>query len=35
VAHDIPVIIEKANFWLPVGDLNALKRAEKILKKND
>lgn len=35
VARDIPVIIEKANFWLPVGDLNALKRAEKILKKRD
>lgn len=33
VARDIPVKIEKANFWLQVGDMNALKRAEKILKK--
>lgn len=33
VARDLPVGIEKANFWLQVGDMNALKRAEKILKK--
>ena len=32
MAKDFPVDIEKANFWLQVGDMNALKRAEKILK---
>lgn len=33
MAKDHPVKIEKATFWLQVGDLAALKRAEKILKK--
>jgi len=33
MAKDFPVKIEKANFWLSIGDKNALKRAEKVLKK--
>jgi len=33
MAHDHPVNIEKANFWLQINNLNSLKRIEKILDK--
>lgn len=32
MSKDHPVAIEKADFWLPVGDHQALQRANKILK---
>lgn len=32
MSHDYPFKIEKTDFWLTVGDLDELERAEKILK---
>src|SRR3989339_33768 len=34
VAQDYPVKIEKADFWMQVGDMDQLKRVEKILIKS-